>query len=107
MSLPIHFGVRHGWDIVSFRAQGGIVLTKALGGKTSFNDIISDYKQAFKGLESRLGKLGVGVDVWKITVDVRYEGDFSKYANHMEFFGNDIKFSARERQLKVSVGYKF
>lgn len=106
LNLPIHVGMKFGDKLVKFRVQGGTILSRNLGGKTTINTIITDYKQAFNDLNVGW-QAGIGVDVWKITFDVRYEGDFGKYANHMQFFGQDVTFDDRERLLKFSLGWKF
>jgi hypothetical protein len=106
LNLPVHVGMKFGVKLVKFRIQGGPILSKNLGGNTNINTIITDYKQAFNDLNVGW-QAGIGLDVWKITFDVRYEGDFGKYANHMQFFGEDIAFDDRERLLKFSLGWKF
>lgn len=106
LNLPFHLGLKFGPKIVSFRLQGGAIISKTIGGSTTMGDIIEDYTQAFEDLNVGW-QMGVGLDIWKITLDVRYEGDFGKYASHMEFFGNDVEFEDRERQLKFSLGWKF
>ncbi len=106
LNLPIHAGLKFGPKIVSFRVQGGVIISKTLGGSTTVGTIIQDYNQAFEDLNVGW-QAGVGLDVWKITLDVRYEGDFGNYASHMQFFGNDVEFDDRERQIKFSLGWKF
>lgn len=106
LNLPVHVGMKFGIKLVKFRVQGGTILSRNLGGNTNINTIIADYKQAFNDLNVGW-QAGIGLDVWKVTFDVRYEGDFGKYANHMQFFGEDIEFDDRERLLKFSLGWKF
>ncbi len=48
----------------------------------------------------------MGEDIWKFTLDFRYEGDVGKYADQMKFFGEDIPFDERERMLKLVLGGK-
>lgn len=106
LNLPIHVGLKFGSDLVKFRVQGGPILTKNIGGNTSIGDVVNNYQQEFQDLNVGW-QAGVGLDIWKVSVDVRYEGDFGKYANHMQFFGNDLEFDDRERLLKFSVGWAF
>lgn len=106
LNLPVHVGLKFGSGVASFRIQGGAILTKNIGGNSNISDFVTDYQQAFQDLNVGW-QAGVGLDIWKVTFDARYEGDFGNYANHMQFFGNDVEFDDRERQLKFSLGWKF
>ncbi len=50
---------------------------------------------------------GVGIDLWKFTVDLRYEGNFHKFGDHISLFGEDIAFSENQNRVIASLGFKF
>ncbi len=102
LNLPIHLGMKFG----PIRFQGGVIGTRNIGGKSDLVGIVTNYEQAFDDLN--IGwQAGIGADIWKLTLDIRYEGDFGKFADHMQFFGEGIAFDDRERLLKFSLGWKF
>jgi len=106
LNLPVLFGMKYGKNILNFRIQGGPILSKTFGGNTEISDVIDDYKQIYKNLNVGW-QAGIGFDIWKFTIDARYEGDFGNFADHMQFFGEDVEFNDRARQLNFSLGFKF
>lgn len=65
-----------------------------------------DYEQTFDDLEiSFLG--GIGLDLWSITLDVRYEGNFNNFGNHLTFGGQQFAFSNAESRWIFSLGVFF
>lgn len=102
LTMPVNLGVQFG----PLRIQAGAVGAYHLGGKSGFKTAVEDYEQNFDGLA--LGwQAGIGLDIWKLNVDIKYEGDFGKYAEHMQFFGNNVAFNDREKQMKFAVGWTF
>ncbi len=102
LNLPVHIGLKFG----PIRFQGGAIASRTLGGQSDVKDIVNDYEQVYNDLN--IGwQAGIGADIGKITLDLRYEGDFGRYANHMEFFDERIAFDDRERLIKLSLGWKF
>ncbi len=100
ISVPLNMGLKYG----PLRLQGGAISTFHIGGASDLKDI-EGYEQNFK---TTLGwQAGLGLDIWKIALDLRYEGDLSQYANHMEFFGEDVAFGERAKQMKFTVGWTF
>lgn len=50
---------------------------------------------------------GAGVDIGKISIDVRYEGNLSKLGDGINLFGGQRGFDSGPSQLVASVGYRF
>lgn len=49
-----------------------------------------------------------GFDLWRsLMIDVRYEGNFSKFGSHFEFNGNAYEFDQSPARLLFSLGYMF
>jgi hypothetical protein len=71
--------------------------------------IISEPSDAFKqGInEATWGyQAGVGLDVGKIALDIRYEGAFSSMIDSITIDGQTFNLDARGRQLIISLGIK-
>ncbi len=50
---------------------------------------------------------GVGFDIWKLNLDLRYEGNFYNYGNHIRFFGNSYDFSDKPSRIITSITFIF
>ena len=50
---------------------------------------------------------GVGLDFWKLHIDVRYEGNFTQLGSHITFFGNRFDFDTNNNRLIASLGFSF
>lgn len=50
---------------------------------------------------------GLGLDVWNLMLDVRYEGNFSKFGDHITFNEQQYAFDKKPARLLVSVGLLF
>lgn len=69
-------------------------------------DEIGGYEQRFNNFT--LGyQAGVGLDIWKLTVGVRYEGNFTDAADHMRIGNQKINFSQTPSRWVVSAGFYF
>lgn len=66
-----------------------------------------------EGYEQMFDKLtygwqaGLGLDIWKINLDVRYEGNFDKYGNHISIGGDHYSFNKTPARILASVGFMF
>ncbi|TVR82420.1 MAG: PorT family protein [Saprospirales bacterium] len=102
LDIPLLFGLKFGF----FRINAGPVGHIQLSSASDLVDFSDDYKQRFKDMT--LGyQAGLGFDIWNIHLDFRYEGNFSKYGNHIEFFGNRYDFSDSPSRLIGSIGFVF
>jgi hypothetical protein len=50
---------------------------------------------------------GLGLDFWKLHVDIRYEGNFNKLGDHLSFFGNTYDFDTNNNRMIASLGFSF
>ena len=50
---------------------------------------------------------GLGLDLWKLHVDVRYEGSFYKLGDQITFFGKQFDFATSNNRLIASLGFSF
>ncbi|MCB0518957.1 MAG: PorT family protein [Lewinellaceae bacterium] len=69
-------------------------------------DEVGGYSQKFSNFT--LGyQAGAGLDIWKLTVGVRYEGNFTKAADHMRIGNEEIRFSQNPSRWVFSAGFYF
>lgn len=101
IDIPLMLGLKFGF----FRINAGPV------GHINLNSISDLSNQP--GFKSKLDNLtlgyqaGIGFDIWNIHLDIRYEGNFNKYGDHITFFGQDYDFSDKPRRLIASLGFVF
>jgi len=101
LDIPVNMGLRLG----PLRLQGGPIARVFIGSDSQLNDI--------QGYDPQFAKLafgwqaGVGLDIWKFIMDVKYEGNFSQWGDHFRFFGEDYSFDQSPGRLVVSLGIAF
>jgi len=50
---------------------------------------------------------GIGLDLWKILIDLKYEDGFNSQTNQVTFAGQQFDVDSRTSQLILSLGYRF
>lgn len=50
---------------------------------------------------------GIGLDIWNLMIDVRYEGNFSNFGTHIDFAGNEYEFDESPSRILFSLGLTF
>ena len=69
-------------------------------------DEIPDYEKAFE--EFTYGfQAGLGLDIWKIFIDFNYEGNFSRFGDHINLFGKQLAFDKNPARFVLTAGYFF
>jgi hypothetical protein len=102
LDIPLLFGYKAG----PLRVNAGPIGHLYLNSTSELLENIDGYEQKFEDLT--LGwQAGVGLDLWKFTIDFRYEGNFSKFGDHIVFFGNEYAFDQSPSRFLISVGYIF
>lgn len=64
-------------------------------------DIREQYANATVGFQ-----MGIGLDIWKLSADLKYEGSFSALGDNLQFGGQTFATSTRPSQFILSVGYR-
>ncbi len=101
IDIPIMLGLKYGF----LRIQGGPVGHVHINSSSELTDI-SGYSQKFK--EFTYGwQAGLGFDIWKLALDIKYEGNFQKYGDHVVIFGDQYNFDDKEGRFLVSLGWTF
>lgn len=87
---------------------------RLMGGPVGHIFLQTDSKlTAIEGYEPKFDKLtygwqaGVGIDIWKIMFDFRYEGNFDKYGSHFSVGGEQYSFDKTPARIIASIGFKF
>ncbi len=101
IDVPVNLGFRLG----PIRLQGGPVAHIFIGSDSQL-DQINGYDPDFDKLTFGW-QAGIGLDIWKFILDLKYEGNFSQWGDHFNFFGNDYKFDQSQGRLVASVGIAF
>ena len=70
--------------------------------KTEIDGYEENFKKLLWGWQA-----GMGFDFWILTIDLRYEGNFSKFGNHIKFGNKNYSFSDNPQRLIASLGVAF
>ncbi len=101
LDIPLLFGFKFGPLRLMAGPEGRVFINSA-------SDLFefSDYDQKFKDLTiSWLA--GAGLDIWNLMLDVRYEGNFNNFGDHIRFGNQKFDFSDTPSRWTFSVGFLF
>ena len=101
LDIPILMGARLG----PFRLGAGPVGHVFLN-STSDLFRFKDYSQTFKDIAYGW-QAGFGLDLWKLHFDLRYEGNFSKFGDHITFNDRTYEFSDTPTRVLASIAVSF
>ena len=101
LDLPIMVGAKFG----PLRLQGGPVGHVFVNSKSDLLDV-KGYSQNFDKMTWGY-QAGIGLDLWKIIIDLKYEGSFNKYGDHMVFDGKGYNFDETPGRFIASLGIAF
>ncbi|UCH13734.1 MAG: PorT family protein [Bacteroidales bacterium] len=91
--------------IKSFKIELGPVGSVLLKDKSDLFDE-TGYRQKFK--KATIGyQAGIGIEISKLTFDLKYEGSLSKFGDGIEIGDNTFSFDPRTNQLILSLGVFF
>lgn len=101
LDVPILLGFKLG----SFRINAGPVAHVHLGGDsglTGLADFKANFQSATWGYQA-----GIGLEFGKMGLDLRYEGNFNKFGDHISFGGTSYAFSKESSRMTLAVAYSF
>jgi hypothetical protein len=104
--FPVLFGYKFGPARVNIGPVGSINLSQRNGLNDAIADLATNSEQSFRGTTWGY-QAGVGLDVWKLAIDAKFENNLSKLGDGVTLFGQQRNFDTRARQFIVSVGYWF
>jgi len=98
IDLPVMLGFKFG----PLRLQGGPVAHFHINSSSELIDF-EGYEEKFETFTYGY-QTGIGLDFWKFVLDLKYEGNFSRFGDHFNFFGNQYSFDNRQGRIVASVG---
>lgn len=101
LDIPVLLGPRLG----PFRLGIGPVGHVFLNSTSELFDL-SGYSQKFKELTYGW-QGGIGIDLWKFQIDLRYEGNFSKFGDHITWNGTRFNFDQSPSRMLASLAITF
>lgn len=101
LDLPVLLGYK--WSV--FKIETGPVGTVILSDKSGLQEL-TDYDITLS--TATIGfQAGFGLDVSKLSLDFKYEGNLSKLGNGIKVNGDQYNFDSRARQFIFSIGLFF
>jgi hypothetical protein len=97
--------------MVGYKAGGFLRLMLGVEGHVFLNSTsdlfdFENYDQSFESLT--LGwQGGIGIDISKFMLDLRYQGNFSKFGSHIRFADQEYEFDESPSRLLLSLGFLF
>jgi hypothetical protein len=101
MDIPVIAGIKFG----ALRFQGGVVGHLFINSVSDVVDI-KGYEQRFKNATYGW-QAGTGLDVWKLRLDLMFEGNFDNFGDHITIGGHNYSFASTPSRLMLTMGYKF
>ncbi|MBK7870594.1 MAG: PorT family protein [Saprospiraceae bacterium] len=101
VDIPVLLGYKFGPLRLMAGPEGHIFIDSA-------SDLFDfqDYDQKFDNL-TLSWLAGAGLDIWNLMLDVRYEGNFKKYGDHIRFGDQQFDFADTPSRWTFSVGFLF
>ncbi|MDH3651798.1 MAG: PorT family protein [Saprospiraceae bacterium] len=97
VDIPLMFGIKAG----PLRLMAGPVGHYFVDSSSDLFDFES-YDQKFKSMTYGY-QGGIGLDFFNVMLDVRYEGNFSKFGDHIVFGGTAYSFDSSPARLLASI----
>lgn len=96
-----------GFDLGVLNLFGGPVAHYFVGSTSEFTDEFGDgYRQSWNDLAMGW-QAGLSFDIGRFNIDLRYEGNFYRFGEHMVFFGEKYNFRDRPTRVITSLGFNF
>jgi hypothetical protein len=102
LDVPVMIGYKLG----PLRLEAGPTGHFYVASKSELEDELSGYTKKFNNLTVGY-QAGVGLDLWKVLLDLRYEGNFTRFGDHMRIAGNKVTFSDAPSRLVLTAGLSF
>lgn len=102
LDIPVMLGFKL---FNTIRLQGGPVGHVYLNSSSELFDI-EGYEEKFEQFTYGY-QAGIGIDFWKLVVDLKYEGNFNNFGNHITIDGKSYDFNQSPTRLVASVGIAF
>ena len=101
LDIPVLVGFKLGPIRAGIGPVGKVNLNKT-SGLTDFDGIEEDFRAVTFGYQA-----GFGLNLWKLTLDVRMERSLDDFGEQISVFGQNVNFNQQQNQLSFAVGYLF
>ena len=101
LDFPLLLGIK----LSGLRLMGGPVGHLHLSSTSELTEIKS-YSEKFNSLTWGY-QAGIGADFGKIAIDIRYEGNFNKYGDHINISGKPYNFDKKSSRFLVAMAIAF
>lgn len=105
LDIPFMAGFKFGPVRLGAGPVGHIYLDNTSDLQSDIKDE-AQYRQEFDRLTWGW-QAGIGLDIWKLHLDARYEGNLDRFGNHFVFYDRPYSFSERPSRIIVSAGISF
>jgi len=101
IDFPLIMGLKVGVVRLGAGPVGHLFITNSggFGDYDSFEPLFNDLTWGYQA--------GIGLDLWKLHIDARYEGNFSDLGDYITFFGKKFDFDTKNNRLIASIGFSF
>lgn len=87
------------------RVNAGPVFSNLLKADLNENNLTQNITSTYRN--NTVGfQFGVGLDLWKLVIDAKYEGSLMRFGNSISTNGQTFTTDARPSQWMLSVGYR-
>jgi hypothetical protein len=98
-----------GYKMSALRLQAGVIGSMTL---TNSNDLIEHFSTQEDLVSTLQGfnwgwQTGLGLDISKFIIDIKYEGNFQRVGNDIQLYGRTYNFDGRTNRFIVTFGYRF
>ena len=102
IDVPIMAGIKLG----PLRAQAGPVARIFLGSDDKLASIIEDYQSDHDRF--KIGyQAGIGLDLWRVALDLRYEGSLRHFGDNISVAGQNFGLDGKAGRVVATVGVAF
>jgi len=102
IDVPIMAGIKLG----PLRAQAGPVARIFLGSDDKLANVIDDYQSDHDRL--KIGyQAGIGLDLWRVALDLRYEGSLRHFGDNISVAGQNFGLDGKAGRVVATVGVAF
>jgi hypothetical protein len=101
LDIPVMAGIKLG----IFRLQGGVVSHIFISSSSELTDI-KGYEQKFKNATYGW-QAGAGLDIWRFRLDINYEGNLTRFGDHINIGGTPLALETRPSRVIMSLGFRF
>ncbi|MDW7691990.1 outer membrane beta-barrel protein [Flammeovirgaceae bacterium SG7u.111] len=95
-----------GFKLGPVALQAGPIATIVISDKNDLEDKFTNFEQSFNGATFGY-QAGVGLNLGKIVLDLKYEGNLSKLGDSVKILGQERSFDTRQNQVILSAGVFF